>query len=359
MGKDTAMDDRKGSAMAFLEKAWPVLVLVLPLVAAVVLADLYGSVLLKRTITDALIKIVIVVGLYIFIGNTGIVSFGHIGFAGLAAYFATWMTCCPMMKPITMTGLPDFLRMETYPLWSSALVSVVAAGVAALVIGLVLMRLSGLAASISTLAALFIFHAVYANWDSVTMGRASIVGIPTFVTLWVGLGAAVLAIVVAYLYQISSRGLAARAARDDEVAAQASGISLYWNRLIAFVISGMVVGLGGVLQVHFMGTISVNAFYLGLTFITLAMLVVGGMRSLGGAVVGVVVVTTIADVFRRLEVGVDLVGTRLSTPTGTQEMFLAALMLLILIFRKDGLIGRNELRLPQFLTRRERKVKRP
>lgn len=343
---------QENRVFAFLEKAWPVLVLVLPLLAVVVLADLYGSVLLQRTVTDALIKIVIVVGLYIFIGNTGIVSFGHIGFAGIAAYFATWMTCCAMMKPITMTGLPDFLRLETYSLWSTALVSVAAAGLAALVIGLVLMRLSGLAASISTLAALFIFHAVYANWDSVTMGRASIVGIPTYVTLWVGLGGALLAIVIAYLYQISSYGLAARAARDDEVAAQSSGISLYWNRLIAFVISGMVVGMGGLLQVHFMGTVSVNAFYLNLTFLTLAMLVVGGMRSLAGAVVGVVVLSTIADVFRRLEAGVDLGATRLSTPTGTQEMFLAALMLLILIFRKDGLMGRRELRLPRLLSRR-------
>lgn len=338
---------QKTGVTAVLEKLWPVLVLVVPMLVVVVVADLYGSVMLQRTVTDGLIKIVLVVGLYIFIGNSGIVSFGHIGFAGIAAYFATWMTCCAMLKPITMTGLPDVLRLETYALWSTALVSVAAAGLAALVIGLVLMRLSGLAASISTLAALFIFHAIYANWDSVTMGRASIVGIPTYVGVWVGLGGAVLAIVVAWLYQISSFGLATRAARDDEVAAQASGISLYWNRLIAFVISGMVVGLGGVLMVHFQGTISVNAFYLNLTFITLAMLVVGGMRSLAGAVVGVVVLTSVTDVFRRLEGGVELGGTRLSTPIGTQEMFLAALMLLILVFRKDGLMGRRELRFPR------------
>lgn len=352
MGKEAANRETANSpVMAFLARAWPVLVLVVPLLLAVVLADLYGSVLLRRTMTEALIKIVIVVGLYIFIGNTGIVSFGHIGFAGIAAYVTTWMTCCAMMKPITMTGLPDFLRLETYPVGLAVLASVAAAGLAALIIGLVLMRLSGLAASISTLAALFIFHAVYANWDSVTMGRASIVGIPTVVTLWLGLGGAVLAILVAYLYQISPWGLTARAARDDEVAAQAAGISLYWNRLVPFVISGMVVGLGGVMQVHFMGTVSINAFYLNLTFLTLAMLVVGGMRSLGGAVVGVVVLSTIADMFRRLEAGVDLAGTRIATPTGTQEMFLAALMLLILIFRKDGLMGRHELRLPRFLTR--------
>ena len=335
--------------LRLLRWIWPVLALVVPLLIVVVLADQYGSVLMKRTVTDALIKIVLVVGLYIFIGNSGIVSFGHISFAGIAAYAVAWQTCCPMMKPITMTGLPDFLRDQTYPLLPSALVAVALAGVAALVIGLVLMRLSGLAASISTLAALFIFNAIYANWDNVTMGRASIVGVPTFVTAWVALACVVLVVVIAYLYQTSSWGLAIRAARDDEVAAQSSGISLYWNRLIAFVISAMVVGLGGVLQVHFLGTVSINAFFLSLTFITLAMLVVGGMKSLAGAVVGVVVVSVIVDVFRRLEAGVTLGEARVSIPAGTQELVLATLMLLILVFRKDGLMGRRELRLPRVL----------
>lgn len=333
---------------------WPVLALIVPLLVVVIITDQYGSVLMKDTVTDALIKIVLVVGLYIFIGNSGIVSFGHIGFAGIAAYAVAWQTCCPMMKPITMTGLPAFLRDETYPVFPAAVAAVALAGLAALLIGLVLMRLSGLAASISTLAALFIFNAIYANWDNVTMGRASMVGVPTYVNSWVALGCVALAIVVAYVYQTSSRGLAIRAARDDEVAAQSAGISLYWNRLIAFVISAMVVGLGGVLQVHFLGTVSVNAFFLGLTFITLAMLVVGGMKSLAGAVVGVVIVATIVDVFRRLEAGMMLGETRVATPAGTQEMVLAALMLLILIFRKDGLMGRRELTLPRFLGGRRR-----
>jgi len=337
-----------------LKRIWPVLALVLPLLVIVVLSEQFGSVLMQRTVTDALIKLVIVVGLYIFIGNSGIVSFGHISFAGIAAYATAWQTCCPMMKPITMAGLPAFLRDETYPILPATVVSVLLAGVAALAIGLVLMRLSGLAASISTLAALFIFNAVYANWDNVTMGRASIVGVPTFMNAWWALGAAALAIVVAYLYQTSSRGLAIRAARDDEVAAQSSGISLYWNRLLAFVISAMVVGLGGVLQVHFLGTVSINAFFLGLTFITLAMLVVGGMKSLAGAVVGVVVVSTIVDLFRRLEAGVSLGETTVTIPAGTQELVLATLMLVILIFRKDGLMGRREFGLPRILGGGER-----
>jgi branched-chain amino acid transport system permease protein len=340
---------RQTGVIAVLRWIWPVLALVLPLLLLVVASEEFGSILMKRTVTDALIKVVLVVGLYIFIGNSGIVSFGHISFAGIAAYAVAWQTCCPMMKPITMRDLPSFLRDETYALFPAALVAIALAGVAALAIGLVLMRLSGLAASISTLAALFIFNAIYANWDTVTMGRASIVGVPTYVNSWVALGCAALAILVAYVYQTSSRGLAIRAARDDEVAAQSSGISLYWNRLLAFVISAMVVGMAGVLQAHFLGTVSINAFFLSLTFISLAMLVVGGMKSLAGAVIGVIVVSTIVDVFRRLEAGVTVGEASFTIPAGTQELVLAALMLLILIFRKDGLMGRREIGLPRFL----------
>jgi len=332
-----------------LRWSWPVLSLILPLLAIVLASESFGSVLIQRTVTDALILVVIVVGLYIFVGNSGIVSFGHISFAGLAAYATAWQTCCPMMKPITMNGLPAFLRDETYPILTSGIVSVIFAGAAALAIGLVLMRLSGLAAAISTLAALFIFNSIYANWDNVTMGRASIVGVPTFANAWWALGAVSAVIVIAYLYQISPYGLAIRAARDDEVAAQSSGVSLYWTRLFAFVLSGMVVGLGGFLQVHFLGTVSINAFFLGLTFITLAMLVVGGMKSLAGAVFGAVIVSVIVHVFRRMEAGVSIGEATLSIPAGTQELLLATLMLVILIFRKDGIMGRREIRPPRFL----------
>ncbi|MDZ7811355.1 MAG: hypothetical protein U5L11_16585 [Arhodomonas sp.] len=83
----------------------------------------------------------------------------------------------------------------------------------------------------------------------------------------------------------------------------------------------------------------VDTFFLKMTFLTLAMLVVGGMGSLAGAVVGVLVVHTIVDVFRRVEGGVSIGGMEVSLPAGTQELILAAIMLLILVFRKEGLMG--------------------
>jgi branched-chain amino acid transport system permease protein len=326
--------------------AFPVFALLVPLLLIVLLADFSGSFTFKRTVIEALIRIVMVVGLYIFVGNSGVVSFGHATFMAIAAYATAWQTCCAMLKPITMPGLPDFVRLNDFPLMPAAASSVLLAGIAAFFSGLILMRLSGLAASISTLALLFILNVFYSNWETVTMGTASIVGLPDYVTLWVALGCVALAIVIAYAYQISPRGLQIRATREDEIAAAAAGVSIYWNRLIAFTLSGFVVGLGGVLQAHYLGTVTISSFFLGLTFLTLAMLVVGGMNSLAGAVVGVVVVSAIVDIFRRLEAGVPIGESEFALPAGTQELVLAAIMLLILVFRKDGIMGGREFELP-------------
>ncbi|WP_245454855.1 branched-chain amino acid ABC transporter permease [Mesorhizobium sp. M3A.F.Ca.ET.080.04.2.1] len=291
-------------------------------------------------------RLVFAVGLYIFAGNSGIVSFGHMTFCAVAAYASAWQTCCRMLKPITMPGLPSFVRDNTIPLVPAGLISIGLAGATAIVSGLVLMRLSSLSASISTLALLFILNVVYSNWSTVTMGNSTIVGLPIYVNVWVALACAIVVILVAFFYQTSRWGLMLRATREDEVAAQASGMSLYWSRLIAFSLSGFVAGLAGVLYAHFMGTVSISNFFLNQTFLIVAMLVIGGMQSLAGAVVGVTVISVVTEVFRRAEAGFSLGSLDISIPPGSQELILAGIMLLILIFRKNGIMAGRELNWP-------------
>lgn len=337
----------QSKVMSTLKAAFPVLVLAVPLVLVVLLADQFGGTGIQRVITEALIKIVIVVGLYIFVGNSGIVSFGSIAYMAVAAYATTWQTCCAAMKPFIMTGLPEFLAKNTVPFVPAALLSIGLATLVAFLSGLVLMRLSGIAASIATLALLFIVNVTYSNWDSVTMGVSSIVGIPTYVTPWIALGAALLAIGIAYLFQTSRLGLALRASREDEVAAKAMGVSIYRSRLAAFTVSGAVMGAAGVLQAHYLGVLSIDMFFMQLTFISIAMLVVGGMGSLAGAVIGVVLLSTLIEIFRFAERGISVGGAQLSIPAGTQELVLALIMLFILIVRKEGLMGYREIRWPR------------
>src|SRR6478736_8763317 len=92
--------------------------------------------------------------------------------------------------------------------------------------------------------------------------------------------------------------------RDDEIAARASAAAVERVRLTAFVISAFLIGAGGSLYAQFLGILTADTFFMGLTFITLAMLVIGGIGSLTGAVVGTVAVTLIIEILRGLEGGV-------------------------------------------------------
>ncbi len=324
---------------------WPPLALSLALLAIVVAVWASGDGVLARTVTDALIRAVLVIGLYIFIGNSGILSFGHVTFMLVGAYGTAWLTLTPFKKSFALK-LPAILAEHQYPVLPSALAAASLAALAALIVGIPIMRLSGIAASIATLAVMGMFVTYYTNWDPWTMGAATLPGVPLYVDMWVALGWVVVALFVAYGYQLTRFGLALRAAREDEFAARAAGINIPGMRLVAFVLSAFFMGLGGVLQAHFLGSIAVKNFWLSTTFILLAMLIVGGQRSLSGALVGVVVVSTMAELLRLLEVGVDLGLLTLSVPLGAQELGVALVMLLILIFRPSGIMAGREIPWP-------------
>ena len=198
-------------------------------------------------------------------------------------------------------------------------------------------------ASIATFAVLAIVNVTFSNWDSVTAGTSTLVGIPNYTDHWVGLLWAVIAVCAAHIYQTSRFGLSLRVSREDEVAAKASGVNIFTQRLIAFVISAFFVGVSGALYAHFLGTISVEAFYIDITLLTLAMLVVGGMNSLSGAVVGVGAISLLIEVLRQLEHGFAVGSFTISVPGGTQEIGLGVAMLLVLIFRRSGIMGNQEI----------------
>lgn len=320
--------------------------ILIALLTIIVCLSLLGeSDTLQVTLTEMFIRVVVVIGLYVFIGNSGIISFGQIGFMCIGAYAAAWATGEPTFKQIMLQGLPTFLQENQYPFLAAMGGAMVLPAAVALCLGFAIMRLSGTAASIATFAFLIIVNSVYSNWDSVTAGVSSIIGIPTVVGPWTAYIFAAVAVLVAYLFQVSRIGLMLRASRDDEVAARASAVHVLRMRLAAFVLSAALVGLGGGLYAQFLGILTVDPFYLGLTFITIAMLVVGGMSSLTGAVIGVLAVTAVVEILRALERGVEFGNTAFSLPSGSQEIGLGIVMALILIFRPTGLTRGRELKL--------------
>jgi branched-chain amino acid transport system permease protein len=201
-------------------------------------------------------------------------------------------------------------------------------------------------ASIATFAVLVITYIVLGNWTAVTGGQNSLMGLPAYVDLWTALGWAIAAMVIAFAYQETRSALQLRASREDEAAAQASGVDVVRHRLTAFVISAFLSGIAGVLLAHFLGSVRVENFYLDLTFLIVAMLIIGGRGSLTGAVAGAVVIAVLTELLRQIEIGVPIGKVTIGAPPGVGDVILALIMLLIILFRPNGLAGGRELPWP-------------
>jgi branched-chain amino acid transport system permease protein len=327
-----------------MRRAAPVVQLLGP-VALVVGAASLGTVFSHATETyfiNALVNVAIVVALYLFIGNSGVLSFGHVSFVALGAWTAGVLSVPVSEKPAIMPHLAGFLRDTSVGNVPSLAIAAAVGAAYALVLGLPLMRLSGLAAGIATFAVLEITHNVLRYWETIGPGVTTFSAVPETTGLLQAGVAAVIAVVVAWAYQHSRFGRLLRATRDDPAAARAVGVSVYRQRLIAFVLSGALAGFAGALYVHLL-PVNTESLYLDLTFITLAMLVIGGTTSLWGAVVGALAVSGVDSFLAEAENGVHVPGGTLDFPAGTRIVVVGALMALVLILRPSGLTGGREL----------------
>ena len=322
----------------------PVIQLLAP-IALVALAALVGTIVstsAETYVINALVNVAIVVALYVFIGNSGVLSFGHISFVAVGAWAAGVLSMPVEEKPAIMPNLASLLRDHTIGnVWSLALAAAVGAAFA-LVVGLPLMRLSGLGAGIATFGVLEITHNVLRYWEKVGPGLNTFSAVPETTGLLQASVGAVLAVVVAFAYKRSRFGRLLSATREDAAAARAVGVSVYRQRLIAFVLSGALAGFAGGLYVHLL-PVNTESVYLDLTFITLAMLVIGGATSLWGAVVGALVVSAVDSFLAEAESGIHVFGQSLDLPAGTRIVVVGALMALVLIVRPAGLTGGREL----------------
>ena len=328
--------------LSYLKRASPPLFLILALVVIAGIT-LLTTELIARVVTTMLVMLVVVVGLYTFVGNAGIFSFGHTSFMAIGAYGAALLTIPPSLKHILLPHLPGFLAQVGLPTAPAVLLAGAAAAAVAAVASVPLMRLSGIAASIGTLALLVVVYVAISNADSITGGYSAIIGVPIDTSIFVALAAAVLTIAAAYAFERSPSGLRLRASREDEYAAQAIGVHIARERALAFVLSAFLVGAGGALYGHLLGSFNPDAFYVRITVLAVAMLVVGGVNSLSGAVIGTFVISALTEVLRRLEEGVGLGAVHVGIPHGFAEIVLALLMLVILITRPSGISGGKNL----------------
>ena len=313
----------------------------------VIVAALLGTLVSVSTqayFTDTLVKVGIVVALWVFIGNSGVLSFGHISFVALGAWTAGVLSVPAGEKPAIMPNLAHFLLHRHVGNVQSLVLAAVVGGVAALVVGIPLMRLSGLAAGIATFAVLEITHNLLQYEEKIGPGLNTFSSVPETTGLRQAALGALVCVAVAFFYARSRYGRLLRATREDNAAARAVGASVYGQRLVAFTVSGLLAGLAGGLYVHLL-PVQIDSVYLDLTFITLAMLVVGGTGSLFGAVVGALAVSALDSWLAVAENGTSLFGWHVDLPSGTADIVVGVLMAAVLILRPSGLTGGRELRL--------------
>lgn len=296
-----------------------------------------------RVATVFCINLIAVLGIGMFSGNSGVVSFGHVSFMGIAAY-ATGILSLPVaQKALVLPHLPAPLSSIELSFLPSILVTLVVVAIAAAVVGLPISRLSTSAASIGTLGILVIVNVILVGAVDFTRGSQTFYGVPTDTTFPVALAAAILAVFVARAFREIVPGLQLRASREDELASRSMGVHVANLRLLAWIVSGVVVGLAGALQAHNLGAFSPKEFYFTTTFALLAMLVIGGMTTVSGAVGGAVLITLVTEVTRRLESGVTVGPVATAPVFGLTQVVLGLAILFVMYRRRDGLLGRLEI----------------
>jgi len=308
-----------------------------------------------RVVNFFFINMIVVLGLQVTMGNSGVVNLGHITFMGIAAYVAAVLAIPVAIKATIIPNAPFGLATFALSPFLAALIAIAFSTAIAWLSGLLLTRQSGIAASIATLALLVIVHTVLVNWTSVTRGLVALYGIPmeTNIVMLMFITAGV--VILARLFRDSKMGVQLRASGEDVLAASSMGVNVRRLRLVAWVSGSAIIALAGVLYAYLIGTMSPKSFYFEAVFLTLAMLILGGMRSVSGAVIGSIVVTIGFELMRYLENGPEIFGLDLPDMLGLTGFFLGGIIVLFMALRPSGLVGDEEL--DEFIARRRRERK--
>jgi branched-chain amino acid transport system permease protein len=319
-------------------------ILLTTLVIALGVLDAFGGAVVQTYALRIGILMILVVALNLANGFTGVFTLGQIGFMALGAYIAAILTLPAGVKSSFLPDLPDWLAGLSFDLmvgplpvgWlvATLIAATLVAGVAALV-GVVLMRLSGPFVSVATLGFLVIVDVILVNADSFTRGSRTFSGVRPYTDMWWAWAGAVVTVYAVWRIKRSGFGRQMFAQRGDRWAAQGVGISILRSRLVAFVASAFFTAIAGSLFAHFLTSFSPKTFDFNLTFEVITMLVVGGMGSVSGSVIGTFLIFGMSEVLR------EFAGRTLLY--GLDGILLATFLILVIIFRPEGVMGQREI----------------
>ncbi|HOB12081.1 MAG TPA: branched-chain amino acid ABC transporter permease [Syntrophomonadaceae bacterium] len=287
-----------------------ILVVIFTLVQYLISAGLLNQ-YYQINLASMCINIILAVSLNLINGFTGQLSLGHAGFMAVGAYASVIMT--------TYMDLPFIVGIVA---------ACLAAALAGFIIGVPTLRLRGDYLAIATLGFGEIIRVVLQNIDYVG-GPAGIMGISKLTNWpWLFAGVVVTLVVIVNLIN-SSYGRAIISVREDEIAAELMGVNTTKYKVLAFVIGAMFAGLAGALYAHYFYIIKPETFNFMKSFDILVMVVLGGLGSTTGAVIAAMFITILTAVLQ-------------SFPAVRMILY-AVILILVMIYRPQGLMGNREL----------------
>ena len=323
------------------------IILIVVLIFGGILYSANGDASRDSLITQMLINAIIVLGIQIYVGNTGVLSFGHIGFGAIAGYTFAVCAISPARKMMQIPDAPFGLAdVDLTPL-QSGMIAVALTVALAFFIGLALSRSGARSGAVSavviTLALLFVVHEVAKNWTDLTRGGKIGLSFSPFgnATLegknWIYV-LLISSVLLARLFKETRIGRFTQCAREDDLAARTMGIDPAIQQMAALIISVALVSAGSALRVFELGSINPRLFFFDYTLLTLTMLIVGGRNGITGALAGVVIITIGSELTRKLS-ELDIEALSWILREGLTDLFLGGAMLGFMILRPAGVLG--------------------
>ncbi|KAF2958224.1 ABC transporter permease [Thermotoga sp. Ku-13t] len=328
------------------------LILIFIIATLLVLANHRASEYVVLILNLMAINIVFAVSLNLINGITGIFSLGHAGFIAIGAYTSVLLTLPIQQKEMSYLikpVIPPFDRIQL-PFLPSVLVAGLAAAAFGYVVAAPSLRLIGDYLAIATLGLGETIRIIANNAWSITNGALGLKGIPQYTNLyWSWAWALVTVCFVASLVK-SSYGRALKAIREDVIAAKAMGINVFSHQVMSFVVGSFFAGVGGALWAHLITTIDPKSFTFTKTFEILIMVVLGGLGSISGSIIGAAIYTVGLEFLRILESPFKVWFINYPGIPGMRMVVLAVILIVLMLFWQRGIMGRNELSWEMFFS---------
>ncbi len=267
-------------------------------------------------------------------GMTGMFSLGHPAFMTIGAYVAAILTFPSRRKASMLPDLPEFIAGLDLSLLPAALIAGLTGALIAFLVGLPVLRLRGHYLAVATLGLIVIVQGLALNWNGITRGGAGLSGIPRLSNIWWAFGFMVLTFAVAWRIKHSSLGRAMMATRENDLAAECTGIDTVRMRMLAFVLGAFFAAVAGALMVHLISVVTPRTYSILLAFNLVVMIVIGGSGSIVGAVLAAFAITGLSEMLRPVEESFGLYGM--------SQVIVALSLIVVLYFRPQGLFGSGE-----------------